>query len=91
MTSITIRTDESIKSILEHDAKVNGLTLSSYINLLFRRHIANRDDELMDFVDERRLKRELAIAQARADNPSAEYVSLDEAFAALDKKHDLRR
>jgi hypothetical protein len=95
MTTITIRTDDSIKNILTQNAKMNGLTLTGYINLVFRKHIVGADDVDndkygdADFISEKRLQHELAIAEERLDNPKAKYVDAKAALRRLGKKYGL--
>ncbi len=88
MTSITIRIDDQIKNILMRKANMSGLTLSGYINLMCRRDIAS-GQKIAELVDEERLARELKIAKQRDANPNAKYLSLDKAFAEIDKEYGL--
>jgi len=95
MTSITIRTDEDVKNYLAHKAKVHGLTLSGYINLVFRQHITRDEgaaDELDDdiFISEERWAKELAIAEARLNDPNTKWYDADEVLAELNKEYDIQ-
>ncbi|MDR1196810.1 MAG: hypothetical protein LBL08_00850 [Candidatus Nomurabacteria bacterium] len=84
MTTITIRTDDTIKDILAHNAKMNGLTLSGYLNVVFRQYIF--DDEPLE-IDDKRMRKELAIAHRRANDPCTEYIDAKVAIKELGKKY----
>ncbi|MCL1876976.1 DUF6290 family protein [Candidatus Saccharibacteria bacterium] len=87
MTSITIRTDERIKNILERKAELNGLTLSGYLNLMIRHNIVDDDD--IDFIDEKHMRYYVAEADKVMRNPNTKWHDAREVLAELDKKYGL--
>jgi len=89
MPTITIRTDQRVKSILERQAELSGLTLSGYINLMFRDHIS--DKKRVDFVSDRQKDYYIRETEKVFNNPKTVWHDIDDVMAEIGEKYGLPR
>jgi len=91
MTSITVRTDDYIKSLLEEKAELYGLTLSGYLNVQLRKILLDEDDDDDLEIDEKRMAYYIAEADKVMNDPNMKWLDAREVTEELNKKYGVCR